>query len=71
MTIVIIGLLIMLVIVLMSLTRFIKELDILANRIDSLVGQNMKIYDEIEDVENELKNIKGYLTKKSDAKTNI
>ena len=61
----------MLVIVLMSLTRFIKELDILANRIDSLVGQNMKIYDEIEDVENELKNIKGYLTKKSDAKTNI
>ncbi len=56
MTIVIIGLLIMLVIVLMSLIRFIKELDILATRIDSLVGQNMEIYDKIENVENELKN---------------
>jgi len=71
MTIVIIGLLIMLVIILTSLMRFIKELDILANRIDSLVGQNMKIYDEIEDVENELKDMKGYLTKKSDTKTNL
>ena len=56
MTIVIIVLLIMLVIVLMSLIRFIKELDILATRIDSLVGQNMEIYDKIENVENELKN---------------
>ena len=61
----------MLVVVLMSLTRFIKELDTLANRIDSLIGQNIKIYDEIEDVGNELKDVKNYLTKKSDAKTNL